>query len=491
MNKILPYEKELSRQLKKLPLPDEDAGWQDMKRRLDEDKDDGVIFFIPLLNGCAGWVLLYGIALTTVLCFLIPGKSATQAKNDMAVTAPTNKTQNKENNSSADTAYLAQRKTQANDNILAENSTRQDDAPIIKEYSPENIYTTVKNKKRPAVKIDNTNGEDAKTAVGKKKLKKIKGKTTSQIKGGETDENETSTAYNETAIKSDYEIAEEDAIATAPIKTVTVKEKADSSLIAEKKPEEKKSEKTDSLAKKEPAKEKTKQNNKIYFAAGAGLWQRIDNIGPKGNAYTPSGNSSGANALKKPFNYVPSVYARMYKGNKWFLQAEFRYKSPKKINNLLYSYSDFTIPFTTTRVITSYYLTDVYFHQLPVTFNYFVTKNWSIGAGISWNKFNSAFAVEERTVLNSVLPGGGTKYREFKYEKSDSTNINIRLTDSYFQGILETQYRWRRFSLGLNYSFGLQPYLNYNPQGTSQRSERNNMLNIFIRYELWKSKQKK
>ena len=185
----------------------------------------------------------------------------------------------------------------------------------------------------------------------------------------------------------------------------------------------------------------------------------------------------------------------MYKGNKWFLQAEFRYKSPKKINNLLYSYSDFTIPFTTTRVITSYYLTNVYFHQLPVTFNYFVTKNWSIGAGISWNKFSSAFAtvIREEIISTTGQPASTITANEFKISKTDSSAITgqLRLTDSYFQGIIETQYRWKRFSLGLNYSFGLQPYLKYTPQGTSQLSERNNMLNIFIRYELWKSKQKK
>src|SRR5437762_6584266 len=56
MNERLPYEEQLAQQWKDLPLPDENMAWADMKRRLDEDDDDGLI---PLwLRGCTFWGLI-------------------------------------------------------------------------------------------------------------------------------------------------------------------------------------------------------------------------------------------------------------------------------------------------------------------------------------------------------------------------------------------------------------------------------------------------
>src|SRR5689334_15930046 len=56
MNERLPYEEQISQQWDDLSLPDENLGWDDMKRRLEEDDDDGII---PIwLRGCGLWGLL-------------------------------------------------------------------------------------------------------------------------------------------------------------------------------------------------------------------------------------------------------------------------------------------------------------------------------------------------------------------------------------------------------------------------------------------------
>ncbi len=56
MSDRLPYEEQLAQQWNDLPLPDEDMAWADMKRRLEEDDDDGIIPF--WLRGCGLWGLL-------------------------------------------------------------------------------------------------------------------------------------------------------------------------------------------------------------------------------------------------------------------------------------------------------------------------------------------------------------------------------------------------------------------------------------------------
>ena len=73
MNKRLPYEEELSKQLSDLPLPDENAAWQGMKRRLDEDRDGGVII-PPPRKGCLGYSLLLALLAIVIWLVINPAK---------------------------------------------------------------------------------------------------------------------------------------------------------------------------------------------------------------------------------------------------------------------------------------------------------------------------------------------------------------------------------------------------------------------------------
>ncbi|MDQ6842781.1 MAG: hypothetical protein M3Z92_00310 [Bacteroidota bacterium] len=73
MNKRLPYEEELARQLNDLPLPDENVSWEDMKRRLEEDNDDNVIIPPPKI-GCLGYGLLLMLVVAILFFVLKPDK---------------------------------------------------------------------------------------------------------------------------------------------------------------------------------------------------------------------------------------------------------------------------------------------------------------------------------------------------------------------------------------------------------------------------------
>src|SRR5690242_13239330 len=60
MSERLPYEEQLQQRWNDLPLPDENMAWADMKRRLDKDDNDGIVWWRP---GCALW----GLALLLLL----------------------------------------------------------------------------------------------------------------------------------------------------------------------------------------------------------------------------------------------------------------------------------------------------------------------------------------------------------------------------------------------------------------------------------------
>jgi hypothetical protein len=167
------------------------------------------------------------------------------------------------------------------------------------------------------------------------------------------------------------------------------------------------------------------------------------------------------------------------------VQGEFRYGAPQYAKNIVYNQqvkldtvgtNDYTTKSSNT-------LKKTYYHQLPVTFNYFVLPDWSVGAGLSWNKFVSAISDREVISTNNATSIDSLVTKGIVKNKKDSS-----FAKSYFQGVFETQYKWKRFSIGARYAFGLQPYIKFTLITGEQKEDRNSSLQVFLRYQLWKSK---
>ena len=121
---------------------------------------------------------------------------------------------------------------------------------------------------------------------------------------------------------------------------------------------------------------------------------------------------------------------------------------------------------------------------MPLTFNYFVSPKLSIGGGAVWNVFSSAVSSRE-IIQHDRFTGADTALSSgiiFNTRGADSNFVR-----SYFQATFEAQYKWKKFSFGANYSFGLQPYIKFILPGGTEQEEKNKALQIFIRYELWRS----
>jgi hypothetical protein len=186
-------------------------------------------------------------------------------------------------------------------------------------------------------------------------------------------------------------------------------------------------------------------------------------------------------------DYIPPVYIRLYRKNNWFIQSEFRYGAPQYTKEFLYK-QDISMDTSQTLVTTtSTRLKKTYYHQLPLTFNYFVSKNLSVGGGIIWNRFVSAISAQDIIQHNNLTGADSIISKEtiLHSKLTDSANVFV---NSYFHVLLEAQYKRERFSLGAKYAVGLQPYIRFIlPLGISQQ-EKNSSITLFLRYELWRSK---
>lgn len=480
MNERLPYEEELSRQLNDLPLPDENVSWEDMKQRLEKDDDDGGIV-PPVLKGCLGYGLLF-MLLAIILFFIArPDKWLSDKNEKDIVSLKKNNARNHEDSfSKKETKALPTELVPEGEKTVAKNADSANhniekyvyhDSLIIADKKKLDEKRLLKKNYVPKESAElRTQNINRRPNGNKKSHQKNRLKTKSFVPDEITgSEQKIDSSLNTKEITSEKIVL--DTIGNAlPIDSAL--KKSPDSVLAKKNPNDINNntlQKKDSLSKKP-----------IFFAAGIALHQLVPVGGQKFSPY----NSLGRKGTLA--DYVPSIYFRIYKDQKWFVQTEFRYGAPQYNKEILYFQQKIVDSFNTNTQTTSNRVKKTYYHQLPVSFNYFVLPHFSTGLGFTWNKFTSAVIEQEVKETNNITQVDTLQTKKiFKTTETDSNFVS-----SYFQALIEMQYQLKRFSFGARFSFGLEPYIKFQLPGGQKQEEKNSSLQIFIRYNLWESKKK-
>lgn len=512
MNERLPYEEQLDQSWETLPLPDENMAWQDMKRRLDEDDDDKIVV-PPPRRGCGIGVLLIGLLLIGGLWLLLRPEKWFY-KNDETISQKTeNKTTKVKTNDSInriqkenDQPDQLQQQITYDSSLNAPGTntslTNSDVKDEVKQHSDLTINSNQSGiRRKPSdnnfkkTKEDqNSEAEFSNTdpTVSKKKMDKINNKeqgndkkenikqvdeerieeSVSNIKKKEELDNRIDNSKKQIdtiRIQSDpikETLTQNDEIKQDSINNTTV----DSSFV--KTPDV-------PVKKKKSEKKNDKDKRPIFFAAGLGLHQQIPIAGQKWVTY----GSLGRKGILT--DYIPSINFRMEKQDRWFLQTEFRYGAPQHTKQFTYEEVTRLDSASQSIITTSTMLKKTFYHQVPLTFNYYVVPGWSVGTGVQWNKFHSAVAEQD---VRKQIPGTNNDSLISQKIFKVSADTTGSLEKSWFQGIIQTQYQWKRFSIGARYSFGLEPYIKFTLPNLPLQQEKNSSLQIFLRYELWRSR---
>lgn len=502
MSEKLPYEEKLNQLWDELPLPDEDMAWKDMKRRLDEDDDDKIVV-PPPKRGCGIGALLIGLLLLGGFWLLLRPEKWFMKKDTETAQQTTTSDVRKDSPGEKQDVNNNKENSREKTNAQSKNidTTNKKETTILNENS-ENTSLQKENKQESetVVEIKTTEPGSVRNKPGSKNIDretkhsgpvelvkqknirpaekkekaandKIDSKPVSDIDSLKTKPDPiVSNIDNDQLLKKELTDAKQDDT-TAPQKqdSITMKS-ADSAEV--KKIDQPKTE-TSSSTKKE------KDPKPIFFSAGMALHQQIPIAGQE---WTTFGSLGRKGILS---DYIPSINLRMEKEKRWFLQTEFRYGAPQHTKQFTYS-QEISIDTITQAVTTnSSSLKKTFYHQVPITFNYYVLPDWSIGAGVQWNKFYSAVAEQDvarrrpGTTIDSVIS---------KNIVTVSNDSSTALVKSWWQGVIQTQYQWKRFSIGARYSFGLQPYIRFTLPNQPLQEEKNSSLQLFLRYELWKSK---
>ena len=484
MNENLPYEDEIKVRLDDLSLPSEDLAWEDMKQRLDKDDKDRSIF-PPVLKGCAGYGFLLLLLVIVSLVIIDPAKwfhntgKQRQIKNDSIVTkmsieredtintVPLRHDKNVAKSSPNDSSNLSQKGTTGstllkdgsvdNNKDLNKKLSDSSDNTIENEsfikrgnkIPKQRAYYTDSNKRHPSGRV----------------VKKTKGQLKTTSNGNAETDSLADRNKNRTAIHQPD---------SSKADTANVTDKAIVKVNSLKK------NKTDTIATKRPTQIDSLNQKHIYFGAGLALHQLIPIAGQKSTPYNSLGRKSSL------LDYIPSVYLRLYSDKKWFIQSEFRYGAPQYTRDIEFNLKKTTDSSGLTVTSDSRSVKKTFYHQLPLSFNYFVLPGLSAGIGITLNKFSSAVVQENVNILNTISQTDSIVSTGLVTQKKADSNF----VKTYIQALFEMQYQWKRFFTGARYSFGLQPYLEFTLPGGIQRKEKNSSLEIFIRYELWQSRRK-
>jgi hypothetical protein len=224
----------------------------------------------------------------------------------------------------------------------------------------------------------------------------------------------------------------------------------------------------------QPGKKEAKRNTPLEISAGIGLQQAIA-LGSQGSSsFNYKGKRSSVSDL------FPSVYLRLQRG-KWFAQAEFQYAVPQPVEQFSFSqkttYDAAAQNINTERL----QLQKLYYHQLPFSVNYHLLPNWSVGAGTVYNILAGA-VTEEEVQSRNVQSGAESITRQLAPVRGYKDSFLYKTTAGI---LLQTDYHWKRFSLGVRYTQNLQPFIRYTSATGEVLDEKNKVLQAILRFKLF------
>jgi hypothetical protein len=477
MSERLPYEEQLAQQWNDLPLPDENMAWADMKRRLEEDDDKPLLPF--WLRGCAGWALL-GLFIAGLGWWIVrPDRFGQPKKENEKENSVVEKGMVNSDTSFNFTDTSISRATKTQQDSIG--SSKAGGNKIVNSNPTDKLVVDISQAIKKSKDFFEAATGQAKKKNQKSKSQQPKSGRPSVIANGKDSTVFTNGIVNTNKLQRDTIAAGQESN-PATNKTVSViKSIVNTDSVQQLKKDTVKQKINEATETVKKEKKDSADKKKLSLSAGIGLQQQLP---VAGQTFTPYNSAGRKGSLA---DYIPSVYLRMEKEKKWFLQTEFRYGAPQHTKQFVFRQtivkSDTTSQpqFTTT---TSNTLKKTFYHQLPLTFNYYILPGWSVGTGIQWNKFSSAVTENESIRRNNFIQQDSSFGKIIVPLKKDSA---YEFSKSYLQAIIEMQYQWKRFSFGARYTFGLDPYIRFTLPGGVLQEEKNNTLQVFLRYRLWKS----
>ena len=431
-----------------LPLPNEEEAWQKMKLLLDEeDKRRRVLPFWFWRYGLSG-LLFLGLA-TGGYFLLNTTRNDKQTSTTTRQNVPQQQIKQQE---------LAPRKTR-NKNSSQENTSET--VEQLEKTMVQNSPTPIEKKVQdlPVVSQQIRTNRKANYSTKNKLPQTIKTVPDNNKKGVDLFVNR----IQQRIVTNNHQKQ------TDTVKQLTTKSNKDSARVKD----TAKTITTPPIVSTKTEKDNPKKKSSFVWSAGVGLQQAIAFNGQQSSSYNFNGKQSTLS------DHIPSVYLRLQK-DKWYLQAEFFYGVPYPVEQFSFSQTTTYNAANSTLNTNRFYIQKLYYHQSPLSVNYFVLPNWSLGIGGIYNRLAGA-VTEQETTNKNISTGSETISKRLAPVKGYKDSFLYQSTAGI---LLQTDYHWNRFSLGLRYTKNLQPFIKYTKPDGAVVDEKNQMLQAILRFRL-------
>ncbi|HEX4850553.1 MAG TPA: outer membrane beta-barrel protein, partial [Puia sp.] len=212
----------------------------------------------------------------------------------------------------------------------------------------------------------------------------------------------------------------------------------------------------------------------------------INKTFPLGGQETSPYNINGKQNLLS--DYIPAPYFKYFINYKFYVEFALHVNSPQYVrSSKIVSQTDsLAIPtgLYTTKT-TSVILNKLYYFDIPVLIHYKLFDHFYLGTGLQFSALSGGVGTEE-TRLNgySGVPDSVTS-NSIPLKNNSSAYNQLKKLD--LRLLLDANYQWRRFTIGLRYQQALATYLK-TTQGSSGTSNKNSAIGVYLQYDIWRKK---
>lgn len=189
-------------------------------------------------------------------------------------------------------------------------------------------------------------------------------------------------------------------------------------------------------------------------------------------------------------DFLPVPHLQYHLNNKVYLQTELQLLNPQFIRPVLLYERKTDVPSANTIYYNSIYAKKLYYFNIPVGIHYSPFPHFYLGTGLQFSSFISGVALHEQT---SFVIGTGTRtLLGQQYEKFKNDSISDRIDNSEFRLMLDANYYWKQFTVGLRYNQALSNYVSFRLNNISPLlQDKNKSLQFYLRYNLWEDYKRK
>lgn len=231
---------------------------------------------------------------------------------------------------------------------------------------------------------------------------------------------------------------------------------------------------------KKKAMRKVTRSKERSFAFGLSLPLAFPVADQKALGYNYRG---GSNTVS---DYFPSPHVQYHVNRRTYFQGEIQVVTPQYIRPIL-MYQEKIMANPNIWMYNSVYARKLYYFNLPVSVYHSPLPNFFLGTGLQFSSLMSGVAMYE----NKKVYGNQETILSQQFGRMNYDSLTNRMSSSEIRLLLDVNYYWQRFTVGLRYNQAFGNYTSFRLNNTTGYTyDKNKALFFYLRYNIWEDKKR-